>query len=113
MQLARPYQTQPWSAVVALGAADATKVLKAAPGAGKTLVVTKWSYRSTTSAAQAMTIGDGTVTLDNLAASITVGTLVEGPKLEIGIALTANTALSITPAAAGPAGRVIVEGYII
>lgn len=113
MQLASPYQIQPWSASVALAAGDATKELKAAPGAGKKLVVTKWFYRSTTSAAQIMTLGDGTITLDTLPASITAGVSHEGPDLDIGITLTANTALSITPAAAGPAGRIIVEGYIL
>lgn len=110
--LVKPTGAVPWSASVALAAGDATKVLKAAPGSGKKLFVTKWSYRSTTSAAQAITIGDGTITLDSLEASIAVGTLKEGPTLDYGIALTANTALSITPAAAGPAGRVLVEGYI-
>ena len=113
MQLARPYQTRPWSVSVALAASDATKSLKASPGAGKALVVTKWFYRSTTSAAQIMTLGDGTVTLDTLPASITAGVSHEGPRLDIGIQLTENTALSITPAAAGPAGRLIVEGYIV
>ena len=112
MQLSRPYAQEPWSASVALAASDSTKTLKAAPGAGKSLVVTKWFYRSTTSNAQIMTIGDGTITLDTLPASITAGISHEGPDLEIGITLTANTALSITPASAGPAGRVIVEGYI-
>lgn len=114
MQLASRYQKSPWCVVVALAAGDATKVLKAAPGAGKSLVVTKWWYRSVTSAAQVITIGDGTITVDILPASITAAAVHEGPNnLEIGLTLTANTALSITPAAAGPAGRVIVEGYIV
>src|SRR3972149_3159379 len=109
MQLSRPFQKNPWSASVALAATDATKTLKAAPGAGKALVVTKWFYRSTTSNAQIITIGDGTITLDPLPASITAGVSHEGPDLDMGVELTANTALSITPASAGPAGRVIVE----
>jgi hypothetical protein len=113
MLFANRFNLQPWSVSVLLAAGDATKSLKATPGAGKALVVTKWSYRSITSAAQAITIGDGTVTLDNLAASITVGNLVEGPLLDYGVKLTANTALSITPAAAGPSGRIIAEGYIV
>lgn len=113
MELSRPYHKNPWCAVVALAATDETKVLKAAPGAGRQLVITKWSYRSTTSAAQAITVGDGTITVDTLPASITAGVMHEGPNLEIGLTLTANTALSATPAAAGPAGRFIVEGYIL
>ena len=113
MQLARPYQQQPWATSVALAAVDATKELKAAPGAGKALVLTKWYYRSTTSAAQAITLGDGTIVADVLPASITAGVVHEGPNLEIGIQLTTNTALSATPASAGPAGRWIVEGYIV
>lgn len=112
MQLAKPFAKDAWSATVALAAGDTTKVIKASPGAGKKLVVTKWSYRSTTAAAQTMTIGDGTIVLDSLAVSLTVGSLTEGPTLDVGIPLTAATALSITPAAAGPAGRVIAEGYI-
>lgn len=106
------YQRSPWCVNVLLAAVDATKAIKAAPGAGYKLVVTKWSYRSITSAAQTMTLTDGTITIDNFPVSITVGSLVEGPKLEVGVALTANTALSLTPAAAGPSGRLIAEGYI-
>lgn len=114
MQLARPFITKPWNAVVSLGAGDTTKVIKAAPGAGLKLVVTKWHYRSVTSAAQVLTLGDGTITVDSLPASIAAGTRYESPTiLDIGIQLTANTAFSITPAAAGPAGVVIAEGYII
>ena len=113
MQLSRPFQKRPWAVTVALGTGDATKAIKAAPGAGLALVITKWFYRSTTSAAQIITIGDGTVTVDTLPASITAGTSHEGPDLDIGIQLTANTAFSITPASAGPAGRVVAEGYIV
>lgn len=111
--LAKPYQRQPWSAQVNLLAADTTRAVKASPGAGLKLVVTRWSYQSVTSAAQTMTLGDGTITLDVYAASITAGVRVDGPVgFELGVPLTANTALSITPAAAGPAGRMFAEGYI-
>lgn len=114
MQLSRPFVRNPWNAVVSLGAGDTTKTIKAAPGAGRTLVVTKWHYRSVTSAAQALTFGDGTVTVDVLPASIAAGTRYESPTvLDVGITLTANTAFTVTPAAAGPAGVVIAEGYIL
>jgi hypothetical protein len=102
----------PFCVKVLMVAGDASKQLKAAPGVGKALVITKWSYRSTTSAAQAITLADGTSNLDVLEASIAVGTLKEGPKLEMGVALATNAALTATPAAAGPAGIFIVEGYV-
>ena len=94
MELARPYQIAPFNAVVLLAAGNASKTLVAAPGAGKALNITKWSYRSTTSAA-----------------SITAGVLHEGPNLDTGIQLPTNTALIVTPASAGPAGVFIVEGW--
>ncbi len=104
----------PWNVVVSLAASDSTKDIKAAPGAGKALVITKWFYRSVTSSANALTIGDGTITVDILPASITAGTRYESPiGLEKGIKLTANTAFKIVPASAGPAGQIIAEGYII
>lgn len=114
MQLAVPFERRPFCVTVAMVAADATKTLVAAPAAGLSLVITKWSYRSTTSAAQAITLAGGATTIDVFAASLVVGTLTEGPNcLEIGVQLPAATALIATPAAAGPAGRFIVEGYII
>ena len=102
----------PFCVKVLLAAGDATKTLKAAPGTGKSLVIMRWSYRSTTSAAQAITLADGSTNLDVLEASIAVGTLKEGPRLEVGVKLATNAALVATPAAAGPAGIFIVEGYI-
>lgn len=113
MLVAKPFQRSPWSVQILLAAADTTKVIKAAPGAGLKLVVTRWYYQSTTSAAQTMSYGDGTIIIDVIAASITAGTRVEGPiGLEVGVSLTANAAFSLTPAAAGPAGRIFAEGYI-
>lgn len=112
MNKALNFEAKPWNAVVDLAAGDSTKSIKAAPGAGKTLVVTAWYYQSVTSAAQLVTIGDGTITVGRLPASIAAGTKLE-LRLDVGVKLTANTALSITPAAAGPAGLVIAEGYIL
>jgi hypothetical protein len=107
------FESKPWCVGIDLLAGDATKLLKAAPGAGKKLVVTRWSYYSVTSAAQAITLGDGTIIVGRLVASITAGVYVPGMITDLGIQLTANTAFSITPAAAGPAGFVHAEGYII
>lgn len=107
------FESKPWCVAVDLAAGDATKSLKATPGAGKTLVVTRWTYYSITSAAQAMTLGDGTIIVGRIVASITAGVMIFGMACDIGVKLTANTAFSITPAAAGPAGLVIAEGYIL
>lgn len=112
MNKALDYQHEPWNAHVDLAAGDATKVIKAAPGAGKKLVVTAWYYMSVTSAAQLMTIGDGTIVVGRLPVSIAAGVKHE-LRMDVGVTLTSNTALSITPAAAGPAGLVIVEGCIV
>jgi hypothetical protein len=76
-------------------------------------VITHWTYVSTTAAAQAITLAGGATTVDVLAASITANTKIIGPQLEIGVTLPANTAFVATPAAAGPAGIFIVEGYIL
>jgi len=102
----------PWCACVAFVAGDATKVIKAAPGAGKALVITRLHTNITTSAAQVISIGDGTTILQNLAASQAVGPVPGSISLEEGVELAANTALSYLPAAAGPAGFVIAEGWI-
>lgn len=102
---------QPWCVAVAFAAGDATKVIKAAPGAGKALVITRIYMTITTSAAQTIGLGDGTTLLQAFAASLAVG---PAPvmALEEGVELAANTAFSYLPAAAGPAGFVIAEGWI-
>lgn len=102
----------PWCAVVAFIAGDVSKVIKAAPGANKALVVTRWQVVITTSAAQTFNVGDGTTNLASFAASVAVGPTTPSPSLEEGVELLANTALSYLPAAAGPAGYVIAEGWI-
>lgn len=104
---------RPWNAVIDLLATDATRIIKAAPGAGFRLVVTRWSYQSVTSAAQLITISDGTTVIGRLPASIAAGTMLDLPSLDKGVPMALNTALSITPAAAGPAGLVICEGYLV
>lgn len=108
-------QNQPWCAAVAFTAAESTKVIKAAPGAGKSLVVTKIHVSITTAAAQAFDIEDGagTVEVNKYPASLAVGQYPGPGGLELGIQLTANQTLVYTPAAAGPAGFIIAEGYIL
>jgi hypothetical protein len=102
----------PWCVCVAFVAGDASKVIKAAPGANKALVVTRCQTVITTAAAQAIGIGDGTTTIQSHAASLAVGSNPSMIPLEEGVELAANTALSYTPAAAGPAGYIIAEGWI-
>lgn len=105
---------QPWNAVVDLLAADVSRSIKAAPGVGKKLVITLWSYTGVTSAAQLMTLQDTTGTIvGRLPASIAAGTRVDSPPMEVGITLHENELLKIVPAAAGPAGLVVAEGYIV
>lgn len=107
-------RNQPWAVSVEFAAADASKVIKAAPGANRKLAVTKLFVLIKTPAAQVIEVGDSSLTkvLMRLAASVVVGTY-PGPFLEDnGVELTANEALSYKPAAAGPAGTVIAEGYI-
>lgn len=113
MNLASDFIRKPWATAVDLLAADSTRVLKTAPGVGFRLVVTRWSYQSVTAAAQLITIGDGTTIIGRLPISILAGTMLDLPSLDKGIPLALNTALSITPAAAGPAGLVICEGYVV
>ena len=106
-------ENQPWSAAVAFATGDSSKTIKAAPGAGKALVVVQVAVYISTAAAQAFDIEEtgGAVEVAKFAASA-AGSHV-GPRLEKGIQLTANTALSYVPASAGPAGLVVAEGYIV
>lgn len=100
-----------WAATVTLGAGDSTKTIKAAPGAGKSLYVTKLVLSVVTSAAQAVDVEDssGTVEILKLPASATGQW---GWAMDYSVPLTANEALVIKPAAAGPAIHVIAEGYV-
>ena len=104
---------QPWCVCIPFVAGDASKTIKAAPGASNRLVILKTAVIITTSAAQAIAIGTTANALiaQQLAASAAIGTYL-GPNLEVGFQLGLNEALLYTPAAAGPAGMVIAEGYI-
>ncbi len=100
--------TRGYRALVAnnrLLAADATKALIAAPGAGRRIVVFIVNYQVVTSAAQAVDVGvdAGGVTKQvlSLPASATgVGNVNLGNE---GFALDENVALTAKPALAGPA----------
>lgn len=100
------------TALVAIAAADSTKVVIAAPATGLRIRVFRARYVSKTSAAQAMTLGDGTTNVLDLGASITAGVDPDSGFLPGGVALAAATALTATPAAAGPAGVFYVQ-YLI
>lgn len=105
---------QRWSAQATLGTGDATKTIKAAPGALKSLVVTRYVATSVTAAAQAVDLEDasGTVEVAKFAASWTANLSRQSPSMDVGITLTANEALVLTPASAGPSIHVWVEGYV-
>lgn len=106
---------QPWSAAVSFVAGDASKEIVAAPGAGKALVVTRVHLYLTTAAAQTFNLEDnnGTpISFSKFPASLAVGVYF-GPDLEKGIQLTTNKNFQYKPAAAGPAGHIIAEGYIV
>lgn len=92
-------------------AADASRNFKAAPGAGKAIVVTRMILTSVTSAAQAATVTIGNVIVARIPASFDVGGQIR-LKLEKGLTGDENQPLTITPAAAGPAFHVIFEGYV-
>lgn len=100
-----------WAASVVLGAADTSKDIKAAPGAGKALRITTVVVSIITSAAQTLDIEDedGTVEVLKLPASATGQHRIE---LAVGILLTANKKLIAKPAAAGPAAHIVAEGVI-
>lgn len=112
----RPCEIYPrWSSQITLGAADTTKTVQAAPGAGKRLVVTAYMMTVVISAAQSVDLEDtsGTVEVAKMAASLAAGTQFRSPTLDEGLKLTVNEALLIKPAAAGPSVHVWAEGYIL
>lgn len=97
------------TALVAIAAADSTKAIIAAPATGSRIRVFRARYISKTSAAQAMTLADGATNILDLAASVTAHAVIDTGFLPSGIPLAAATALTATPAAAGPAGTFYVQ----
>lgn len=110
----RGARNQPWSVSVRFVAGDATKDIKAAIGAGKQLVITYLAVEVTTLAAQVVRIVDEDDTLDLqvLPASAPLGHY-QGLNMEVGVPLPANKKLIYKPAAAGVAGCVHAEGYVL
>ncbi len=110
---ARQHLSQPWAVAVPFVAGDASKSIKATPGTGNRLVVTKVTVHITTTNAATIDIEDtsGTVEVMKIGASAPVNGRYDF-SLERGIDLTINEALIYKPSAAGPAGHVVAEGYI-
>lgn len=106
-------QKQLRTAEVTMLAADASKEIVAAPGAGKKIVVHSIQGSILVSAAQACDIEDtsGTEELIRFAASPTAH-MQFARKWDNGYPLTTNEALLIKPAAAGPSVHVTVEYWI-
>ncbi len=103
----------PWSAEATLAAGDATKTVKAAPGAGKALVVTHVAWEVITSAAQATDLQDTSGTKFVARLPVSPG-LVSGERhWDFGLQLTTNEAFIVKPGAAGPSVHVYAEGYVI
>jgi hypothetical protein len=96
-----------------LGTGETTHTLKAAPGVNLALYVTALYATVLTAAAQVIDIeaaGAGVKVL-RLAASVTKDNMFQ-IQLTRGLKLTSNTALVVTPGAAGPSIHVVAEGYI-
>lgn len=108
--MAKRHQVKMLQAVNRLAAADATKAIVAAPGAGKRLRIFSFLATVLTAAAQAVEIGhDGggvTKQLAVMAASTSAPVRFDSDE---GWPMDANTAFSVKPAAAGPAVQVYVE----
>lgn len=99
-----------WSAEATLATGDASKTLLAAK-TGRSIVVTFYRARILVAAAQAVDIKVGTVVACKFAASEAVGTESFIGPMDYGLVGQVSTALTITPAAAGPSMHVVAEGY--
>lgn len=99
-----------WSVSKLIGSGDATITLVAAPAAGVKIVVQEINWIVTTAAAQTYVFGDGTISLFQSPTSHAVGWygLDFG---EPGILLTAATAFSFIPSAAGYVLSISAYGY--
>lgn len=94
-------------------AADALKILVAAPGVNKRLVITGYYATSMTAAAQAVQIQDGAgaFNVDQIPASWGVG-LTHNYNFKKGLTLPTNQSVTAFPNAAGPSIFFIIEGFI-
>jgi hypothetical protein len=107
-------RNQAWSTSVSMLAADTLKVIQAAPGTGRTLYLTYLNCTVTTTAAQTVNVEStgGAVAYLKLAVSPTVNTQYSVGPLTFGLPAPVNTAIQITPSAAGPAMTCVAEGYV-
>lgn len=108
----RPSQQQLIAVEMTLEAIDTTKVLVAAPGAGKRIVVVTLQGSVRVSAAQLTDIesGDGTVELVRFGLSPGLGHF---SRMWVGgFPLPLNQSLEINPDSAGPSVHCAVEYYI-
>lgn len=99
-----------WSCETTLLAADATKVALPTK-TGRTTVCTFYRARILVSAAQAVNITIGNVTICKFAASEAVSVESFMGPMDYGLVGQAAQPLTITPAAAGPSVHLIAEGY--
>jgi len=96
------------SVSIRLAAADASKTLVAAPGAGKRLRIYRLVATIVTAAAQQIDVksSGGAVVVASIPASASTPVIWESQN---GLALTVNETLVAAPAAAGPAVQFLVE----
>lgn len=93
-------------------AADATKVVVAAPGANKSIVIINLFVEVIVSAAQACDVEDGSGVEELVKLPATPGLIQRQLWFTRGYKLPANQSLRIQPAAAAPSVHVVVEYYI-
>ena len=91
------------------GATDTSVTVKAAPGANRRLVITKATFEVYTTAAQVVTLGDGTILRSFSGNSVGPHLLDFGP---FGLKFTDNTAVTLTTPSAGPAFTYAISGYV-
>jgi hypothetical protein len=113
--MAIPQETRAkWQAQITLGTGDTTKTLLAAPPAPYATLrayCTHMVALCLVSAAQAITITAGSMTFMSLPVSWAVGNEHFFGPMVLGLPGAAATAITITPASAGPSIHVVAEGY--
>lgn len=103
-----------WSIEFTLGAGvSGVQTLLAAPGTGRQIVVTFAAATVVTSAAQTADLSIGSMNILRVGASPGVATEPFVGPLVRGLQGPANTALTLTPSAAGLGLHVVAEGYYL
>lgn len=108
----RTQYNQPWTASVVLGAGDATKEIRAAPGVGNKLAVTRVTVTIITSAAQSLDIesSDGLVEVIKIGASPAAHVQFHYGS-NVGFEFAENVAMRAQPSAVGIAALIVAEGF--